>query len=115
MLQQITFTYYIRMEESSLTIQYSNGYVRYTDNGIISLYPDLKKALNGEYVSFVIPIEFNEYMVGSPDPNQKAKILELLDKKKLNYKLSAEKVTCGIIQSYRIFINMDKLEDYYYG
>lgn len=111
----MAFTYYIRMEEDSLTIQYPNGYVRYTDNGIISLYPDLRKALNGEYVSFVIPIEFNEYMIGSPKPNQKEKILELLDKKKLNYELSAEKITCGVIQSYRIFINMDKLENYYYG
>lgn len=101
------------MENSGFKFQYAHGGISYTDEGIISMYPDLQKALNGEYATFVIPIEFNEYEFKSQYPNQKKSIKSLLDYKCIKYRMVPEKEE---IKSIRIFINeqSDKNLEIYY-
>ena len=104
------------MDNSSYKFKYAHGGIQYTDEGIISMYPDLQKALHGEYVTFVVPIEFNEYETRSQYPNQKKSIISLLDYKKVPYRMIQEQVIDGLVKSIRFLINEtseEKLEIYY--
>lgn len=94
----------------------AHGGIQYTDESIISIYPDLQKALYGEYVTLVVPIEFNEYEIRSQYPNQKKAIKDLLDYKKIPYRTVQEEVIDGLVKSIRFLINEaseEKLEIYY--
>lgn len=104
------------MDSQSYTFKYTIEGIQYTNESIISIYPDLQKAIYGEYVTLVVPIEFNEYEARSQYPNQKKAIKDLLDYKKIPYRMIQEKVIDGLVKSIRFLINEtpeEKLEIYY--
>ena len=105
------------MDSASYKFKHTlDGGIQYTEESIISIYPDLQKALYGEYVTFVVPIEFNEYEIRSRYPNRKKSIINLLDYKKIPYRIVQEEVIDGSVKSIRFLINEapeEKLEIYY--